>query len=142
MVHGSVEPFLKTPRDMNCWLRISLCVRRLEAPRHQPDLVSHLWYNRRMRTVNISDLKARLSAHIQFVREGQEVLVCDRNQPVARIVPIRSEDLTEQEKRLIARGILTPPRKPRSRSRSWPKPPGNVSADVMEQVWREEREGR
>ncbi len=29
-----------------------------------------------MRTVNISDLKARLSAHIQIVRDGEEVLVC------------------------------------------------------------------
>jgi prevent-host-death family protein len=40
-----------------------------------------------MRTVNISDLKAQLSAHIQFVRDGEEVLVCGRNEPVARIVP-------------------------------------------------------
>jgi len=39
-----------------------------------------------MRTVNISDLKAQLSAHIQLVRDGEEVLVCDRNKPVARIV--------------------------------------------------------
>jgi antitoxin (DNA-binding transcriptional repressor) of toxin-antitoxin stability system len=95
-----------------------------------------------MRTVNISDLKARLSAHIQFVREGEEVVVCDRHQPVARIVPIRAEDFTEHEKRLIARGVLTPPAKKRSRSHAWPEPPGDVSAEVMEQVWREEREGR
>jgi prevent-host-death family protein len=40
-----------------------------------------------MKTVNISDLKVRLSAHIQFVKDGEEVLVCDRNRPVARIVP-------------------------------------------------------
>ena len=40
-----------------------------------------------MKTVNISDLKARLSAHIQMVRSGEEVLVCDGNKPVARIVP-------------------------------------------------------
>ena len=40
-----------------------------------------------MRIVNISELKARLSAHIQLVRDGEEVLVCDRNKPVARIVP-------------------------------------------------------
>jgi len=40
-----------------------------------------------MKTVNISNLKAQLSAHSQLVREGEEVLVCDRNKPVARIVP-------------------------------------------------------
>ena len=95
-----------------------------------------------MRTVNISDLKARLSAHIQFVREGQEVVVCDRHQPVAKIVPIRAEDFSEEERHLVARGILAPPAKKRSRLREWPEPPGHVSAAVMEQVWREEREGR
>ena len=46
-----------------------------------------------MRTVNIADLKAHLSAHIQRVRDGEEVLVCDRNRPVARIVPCPLEEL-------------------------------------------------
>jgi len=40
-----------------------------------------------MRTVNLADLKAKLSAHIQLVRDGEGVLVCDRNKPVARIIP-------------------------------------------------------
>ncbi len=95
-----------------------------------------------MRTVNISDLKAQLSAHIQLVRDGEEVLVCDRNKPVARIVPCRVEGCSEQEQRLIARGALTPPLHKRPASVSWPEPAGNVSDKVMEQVWREEREGR
>ena len=94
-----------------------------------------------MRSVNISDLKAQLSAHIQLVRNGEEVLVCERNKPVARIVPIRLEDYSEQEQRLIARGTLIPPLKKRS-SASWPEPPGNVSDEVMERIWREERDGR
>jgi prevent-host-death family protein len=95
-----------------------------------------------MRSVNISDLKAQLSAHIQLVKDGEEVLVCDRNKPVARIVPCHLRDHSEQEQRLVARGLLTLPLKKRSVSESWPEPPGNVSDKVMEQVWREEREGR
>jgi prevent-host-death family protein len=95
-----------------------------------------------MRTVNISDLKAQLSAHIQLVRDGEEVLVCDRNTPVARIVPYRPEDHSKAEQRLIARGILRPPLKKRGTSLSWPEPPGNVPDEIMEQVWREERESR
>ena len=95
-----------------------------------------------MRTVNISDLKAQLSAHIQFVKDGEEVLVCDRNQPVARIVPCRLEGHSEQEGRLVARGVITPPIKKRPASVAWPEPPGNVSDEVMEQIWREERENR
>jgi antitoxin (DNA-binding transcriptional repressor) of toxin-antitoxin stability system len=94
-----------------------------------------------MKTANISDLKARLSAHIQLVRDGEEVLVCDRNKLV-RIVPRRLEGHSEQRQRLVARGVLTPPLKKRPASVSWPEPPGNVSDEVMEQVWREERESR
>jgi prevent-host-death family protein len=95
-----------------------------------------------MRTVNISDLKARLSAHIQFVKDGEEVLVCDRNKPVARIVPCQLEDQSERERRLIARGVLVPPKRKRRSPVSWPDPPGNISDEVMEKLWQEEREGR
>ncbi len=94
-----------------------------------------------MRTVNISDLKAQLSSHIQFVRDGEEVLVCDRNKPVARIVPVRSEDRSGQEERLIARGVLAPPLR-RRRPGALPEPPAHVSDDVIGKIWREEREGR
>lgn len=95
-----------------------------------------------MRSVNISYLKAKLSAHIQLVREGEEWVVCDRNKPVARIVPVHLEDRSEQERRLVARGALALPRKKRPASVSWPDPPGKVSDKVMERVWREERESR
>ena len=95
-----------------------------------------------MKTVNISDLKAQLSAHIQLVRDGEEVLVCERNKPVARIIPVRLQDRSEQEKRLVARGVLVPPLKKRPGSVPWPQPPGDVSDEVMERVWREEREKR
>jgi prevent-host-death family protein len=94
-----------------------------------------------MRTVNISDLKARLSSHIQFVRDGEEVLVCDRNKPVARIVPVRSDDRSGQEERLIARGVLAPPLR-RRHTGALPQPPSGVSDEVIGRIWREEREGR
>ena len=94
-----------------------------------------------MRTVNISVLKAKLSAHIEMVKNGEEVLVCDRNKPVARIIPCSTVDESERERRLIARGVLVPAKKKRSRV-SWPDPPGNISDEVMERLWQEEREGR
>src|ERR1700691_647023 len=80
-------------------------------PAIQYDQDSHVCYNRIMRKVNIGDLKARLSEHIRIVRDGEEVLVCDRNKPVARIVPCAANDQPEGERRLIARGLLTPPLK-------------------------------
>lgn len=97
-----------------------------------------------MKVVNISDLKAQLSAHIRLVEEGEEVVICDRNKPVARIVPYHLDDYSEQEQRLIARGALVPSLRRRSRSASvtWPEPPGNISDEVMEKVWQDERERR
>jgi len=94
-----------------------------------------------MRTVNIATLKAQLSAHIQHVREGEEILVCERNKPVARIIPCREEDHSAQEMDLIARGLLAPPLEKR-RSNSWPKPPGHISDEIADRIWQEERNGR
>ena len=102
-------------------------------------------YDNPMRTAKISELKAKLSAHIQFVKNGEEVLIFDRNTPVARLVapgPVVDED--ERLRRLIARGIVTPPLMVRPEGYTLPKPPGKrcISQEVMDQVWREERDGR
>ena len=97
-----------------------------------------------MRTAKISELKAKLSAHIAYVKNGEEVLIFDRNTPVARLVavgPVVEQDA--QMRRLIAKGVLTPPKVMRKEGEKLPTPPGPmISREVMEQVWREERDGR
>lgn len=69
-----------------------------------------------MKTVNIGTLKNQLSAYLHYVRSGEEIIVRDRNKPVARIVPIRDSardssgfDFEKHKADLIARGILRPP---------------------------------
>lgn len=97
-----------------------------------------------MRTAKISELKAKLSAHIQFVKNGEEVLILDRNTPVARLVsagPVEEEDA--RRRRLIAKGVITPAKVPRVEGQVWPEPPGPmISQEVMDKVWREERDDR
>jgi prevent-host-death family protein len=39
------------------------------------------------RSVNIAKLKAQLSRYIRAVRGGQELVITDRDRPVARLVP-------------------------------------------------------
>lgn len=97
-----------------------------------------------MRTAKISEFKAKLSAHIQYVKNGEEVLIFDRNKPVARLVPAGEvDDHDARRNRLIAKGILTPPKRPRPEGYKLPEPTGPmISREVMEQVWREERDGR
>ncbi len=43
--------------------------------------------NRREKTVKVAELKAQLSAYLRAAREGHAVTVCDRETPVARLVP-------------------------------------------------------
>jgi prevent-host-death family protein len=69
-----------------------------------------------MRSVNIGTLKNQLSAYLQLVREGEEVVIRDRNRPVARIVPFKPDarsGFTEEELYLESIGVLKLPENPR-----------------------------
>jgi prevent-host-death family protein len=44
-----------------------------------------------MKTVKIAELKDRLSEFLRVVAAGNELVVTDRNRPVARILPISEE---------------------------------------------------
>jgi prevent-host-death family protein len=60
-----------------------------------------------MKSVNITELKNRLSIYLNDVKAGEEILVRDRNQPVARIVPlVRSRDEDGELLALAAQGKL------------------------------------
>jgi prevent-host-death family protein len=63
-----------------------------------------------MRTVNVATLKNQLSKYITYAKAGEEVIIRDRNLPVAKLVPFSAEDATEQELRLVAEGKLKLPR--------------------------------
>ena len=66
-----------------------------------------------MERVSISKLKDQLSAYLRKVREGQTVVVTDRNKPVAQLTPIAEPDSeSERIATLVARGIVRPPRGP------------------------------
>jgi prevent-host-death family protein len=100
-------------------------------------------YNQTMKRVNIGDLKAKLSAHLKLVKGGQEVLICERNKPVARIIPYRADDYSEEMQDLIARGIIIPPRKVRAPGFELPLPKGRIIPDeVIAKILDEEREDR
>ena len=56
-----------------------------------------------MTSVSISDLKARLSAFIDIVRHGDEVLVTDQGRPVARLVPARDDEQEDGQREILIR---------------------------------------
>src|SRR4029077_17818440 len=62
-----------------------------------------------MRTVNVAELKNRLSKYLTFVKAGQEVVIRDRNLPVAKLIPFSAGDANDQELLLVAAGKLRLP---------------------------------
>jgi prevent-host-death family protein len=65
-----------------------------------------------MASVQIAELKNNLSAYLRKVRTGEEVIICDRKSPIAKIVPSGTTDLDLEAQELIAKGLMLPAQKP------------------------------
>jgi prevent-host-death family protein len=63
-----------------------------------------------MRSVNIAELKNQLSRYLTFAKDGEEVIIRDRNLPVAKLVPFSSDDAGEVELLLVAAGKMRMPK--------------------------------
>ena len=93
-----------------------------------------------MKSVNIAELKNRLSVYLNDVKAGEEILVRDRNRPVARIVPLaRSihEDnqllaLASQGKLRLGEGLLE--------ESFWEMPAPRVPATALRRALEQERD--
>jgi prevent-host-death family protein len=72
-----------------------------------------------MHVVQIGELKNKLSAYLNRVRAGEELMVRDRKVAVAKIVPLRSQDLDLEEQALVAEGVMTPPHERFDPERFW-----------------------
>lgn len=60
-----------------------------------------------MRSANIADLKNRLTQYLREVRAGEEIIVCHRRRPIAKIVPLPAED-DDRDAALVAGGLMRP----------------------------------
>ncbi len=57
--------------------------------------------------VRIAELKAHLSEYVRAAQAGQEVIIKDRNTPIARLTPLGSQEQIAEEK-LRAMGVKFP----------------------------------
>lgn len=66
-----------------------------------------------MKTATISDAKNRLSELLVRVKRGETVLILERDQPIARIVPLEKSavDADERLQELERAGVLRRPRR-------------------------------
>ena len=94
-----------------------------------------------MKTAAVSELKARLSKYLIRVKTGEEVLITDRGNPVARLMPISRgvtgrETMLSMEKRgLIRLGSGNLPKK------FWSLPRAEDAKGLVLRALLEEREG-
>lgn len=59
--------------------------------------------------VGIKELRENFRSYLERVKSGEEVLVTERGKPIARITPHSRPSKRDE---LIARGVLTPAKKP------------------------------
>ena len=59
-----------------------------------------------MRTTNIADLRNRLTQYLKEVRAGEEIVVRDRQRPIAKIVPFTMDDEDSDDVALVAAGLM------------------------------------
>jgi prevent-host-death family protein len=59
-----------------------------------------------MRTANIAELRNRLTQYLREVRAGEEIVVRDRQRPIAKIVPFTVDDDDADDAALVAGGLM------------------------------------
>jgi prevent-host-death family protein len=74
--------------------------------------------------VGVRELRNNLSRYLDRVRGGEEVVVTDRGHAIARVLPFGAERVLD---RLIAEGVVTRARRPKSRAGKPIKSRGTVS---------------
>lgn len=59
-----------------------------------------------MRSTNIADLRNRLTQYLREVRSGEEIVVRDRQRPIAKIVPFTVDEAEAEDAALVAAGLM------------------------------------
>jgi prevent-host-death family protein len=59
-----------------------------------------------MRSANIAELRNRLTQYLREVRAGEEIVVRDRQRPIAKIVPFSVDDDDSDDAALVAGGLM------------------------------------
>ena len=83
-------------------------------------LWGHCGYNSYMvRAVRVAELKNQLSSFLHRVRAGEELLIRDRDVPIAKIVPLAGDEMDLDEVSLVASGQMILPKKQFDAKRFW-----------------------
>jgi len=95
-----------------------------------------------MRSVNIAELKNRLSAYVTFARGGEEIIIRDRNLPVAKLIPFSPGNASEDDLMLVAAGKMRLSEGPIDVDELWKIKTGSVeNSDAITALLKDRDEG-
>ncbi len=82
--------------------------------------------------VPVTTLRANLSAWLERVRAGEEIVVTERGLPIARVMPMDTAALIA---RLESEGVIAPAKRPKRSmaGRKRIKPTGSVAQLIIDQ---------
>jgi prevent-host-death family protein len=89
--------------------------------------------------VGVRELRSNLSAWLDRVGAGDEVVVTERGRPVARLIGMGGKSRLQE---LIEQGLVTPasrPKRPIDRSKQFRLGPGKTLSDFVIEMRRESR---
>ncbi len=89
-----------------------------------------------MQTINVSELQHNLNVYLKKVKDGDEIIVEDGNEMIARILPFEEMD---EEKTLVSKGFMTLPKKQLTDD-FWETDAPEVSTEKIVEVIRSERD--
>ena len=93
-----------------------------------------------MRSVNVAELKNRLSKYLTFAKGGEEIVIRDRNLPVAKLVPFSADEASDQELLLVGAGKMRLPKRPLHIGALLKIRTGSVTSSAAIQALLDERE--
>lgn len=100
-----------------------------------------------MKVAGKSEFKAKLSEYLAAVEAGEEILITDRNRPVARVTPVGGAGAAPEEEqgrieRLVRAGVLRRPTRELPDD-FWDRPlPEDPEGTVLAALLEERRSGR
>jgi len=92
-----------------------------------------------MRSVNVAELKNQLSKYLTFAKAGEEIIIRDRNLPVAKLVPFSAEEASDEELLLVAAGKMRLPKSSLKVEELLRIPTGRVAGNEAIQALLEDR---
>jgi prevent-host-death family protein len=93
-----------------------------------------------MRSVNIAELKNSLSKYVTFAKDGEEIIIRDRNLPVAKLVPFSPDEVSDEDLLLVASGKMRLPKNPLKIDELLKIPTGTVRSNDGIQALLDDRE--